>query len=86
MTKDEEAHQLNLLKIYRRAAQHLANQAAMHQAAFVPPVTIYSLHEAIDNINRIKTILRSAGIPVIGAPEDSFDFSPFEATGGRHAS
>lgn len=72
-SKEDIAHQKNLLTIHRRNLAHYLGQQAAFGTAFTPPVVAHGITEARSNIQRIKGILRGWGIIVDDHPDDAPD-------------
>ena len=73
MTLDQEAidNQFTLLATHRRTLAHLLQQAAQYGGAvFAPPHTANGIAEARAEIQRLKLVLRDAGVVVPDEPND----------------
>jgi hypothetical protein len=70
LPQDEITEQLQLLAIYRRNLALFIQQQAMIGKAYSPLGIINGIAEAREQIHRIKTLLRTAGITVDEDPDD----------------
>jgi hypothetical protein len=68
-TEDME-QQRQLLQAYRRTLGELLRQQAMFGAAYVPPAIATGIHEARNEIARIKSVLRGWGNTIEDLPND----------------
>jgi hypothetical protein len=68
--QEEIDQQQALLTIHRRTLSHYLSQQAAVGAAFVPPAVAQGIHEARENIRRIKDTLRRWGLTVANHPDD----------------
>jgi hypothetical protein len=70
-SQDELDQQLALLATYRRTLAHLLEQAAQHGGpASAPPQVGNGIHEAREQIRRIKAALRARDAPTADHPDD----------------
>ena len=72
MLDDETtAQQQSLLATYRRTLAHLVAQAAQYGGEpFAPPPVVSGIHEAREQIRRLKGVLRTNGVTVSDHPDD----------------
>ena len=71
MSDQEEVDgQIELLTVYRRSLSRYLRQQAQLGEAYAPPAVFEGIHEARENIRRIKGILRSWGIHIEDHPND----------------
>ncbi len=70
--EQDQQRQQELLMTYRRTLAQLCKQAAQYGGeSFAPPQVANGIHEARDNIWRIKNALRSSGINIDDDPNDA---------------
>jgi hypothetical protein len=69
-SQEEIADQQELLAIHRRTLAQYLKQQAVLTGAYVPPGVAQGIHEARDNIRRVKGILRGWGVTVEDHPDD----------------
>jgi hypothetical protein len=68
--QEEVDGQIELLTIYRRSLSRYLRQQAQLGEAYAPPAVFEGIHEARENIRRIKGILRSWRVNVEDHPND----------------
>jgi len=69
-TEEEIADQRELLATYRRTLSRYLRQLAQHGAANAPPSLFEGIHEAREQIQRIKVVLRRWNVAVDDHPND----------------
>jgi hypothetical protein len=71
-SQEDIEQQRALLATYRRTLAHLVGQAAQYGGeSLAPPHIANNLHEARDNIQRIKQVLGGWGVVVASHPNDT---------------
>jgi hypothetical protein len=69
-SQEDIAHQQELLAAYRRTLAQYLKQQALISELFTPPAIAHGTDEARANIRRVKSTLRTWGIPVEDLPDD----------------
>jgi hypothetical protein len=82
-SQEDILHQQTLLQDYRRTLFHYLSQRAQLSTAYAPPGVSQGIHEARENIRRIKAVLRNWGIAVEDLPDDETDFAITEQQRSR---
>lgn len=69
-SSEDIAQQQELLSAHRKTLAFYLHQQAISGSTHTPPATAHGIHEARQNIQRIKTILYKWGIMIENLPND----------------